>query len=88
MKEKYHTNLVYLNVSEVKNINAPTEEFITGCLIKKRDKFINLSKNNIKGKINEGNLEINYIGKAQKQADIEQKALSPKKNKIENCHIF
>lgn len=64
------------------------EEFITECLLKKKEKFANLNKSKINEKANEKISVKNYIEKAQEQDLIDDKSLSPEKYKIENCLIF
>ncbi len=64
------------------------EEFITECLIKEKEKFINLKKSNKKEINNERISDKNNPEETQEQYVIEEKVLSPKKNIIENCLIF
>jgi signal recognition particle receptor subunit beta len=84
LSEKYHASLVFLNLSEVNKINSITEEFITGCLKKKKEKMINLKKS----KINKGSSNTDQLEKIQESMSIEENNSSPKKNKIGNCLIF
>lgn len=84
LSEKYHASLVFLNLGEVNKINSITEEFITGCLKKKKEKMINLKKS----RINKGSTYTDQLEKIHDSMSIDENNSSPKKNKIGNCLIF
>lgn len=88
LSERYHANLVFLNLSEVNKVNALTEEFITGCLMKKKKKFVNLKNPKKSDTVSEGLTDENLIDNSRVQNVVEGKDSSQKKNRIENCIIF
>lgn len=88
LSHTYNANFVLLNLGEVNKLNALTEEFVTGCLMKKKDKSINLKKTRTKEILKEQLINENNKDNAQPNIFHEEKVSSPKKYRIENCMIF
>lgn len=88
LSERTHVNLVFLDLSEIYNINPLAEEFITRCLIKKKEKLIDVKKrktsDNIKGEIFKKTQSENKLDPIKS----DDNSSSSKKNKNENCLIF
>jgi len=88
LSQKYYANFISLNLSEVNKVNALTEEFLTGCLMKKKNKSVNLKKTKIKETVKDQLIDKNIKDNVQPNNIHEEKVSSLRKYRIENCIIF